>query len=69
MKTKEKIGDKVVELKENRGIFTRMLIVVTSRQDVTIEEVVSTYELSVVPRSMFSAGGQMNHCSDKSAVM
>ena len=46
-----------------------MLTVANLRQDVSIEEVISTYELSVVPRSMFSADGQMNHCSDKSAVM
>lgn len=68
-KTNVKLGDKVVELKEDRGLFARMLIVANSRQDVNIEEVISTYELSVVPRSMFSADGQMNHCSDKSSLM
>ena len=67
--TKLKVGDKTVELKEDRGLFARMLIVANSRPDISLETTIGTYELSIVPRSLFAADGLMNHCSDKSQLM
>lgn len=67
--TKLKVGDKTVELKEDRGLFARMLIVANSRPEISLEDTIGTYELSVVPRALFAADGSMHHCSEKSQLM
>ena len=46
--TKLKVGDKTAELKEDRGLFARMLIVANSRPDISLETTIETYELSIV---------------------
>ena len=64
IETKLKVGDTTVEVKEDRGIFARMLIVANSRPEISLEGTIGTYELSVVPRALFAADGSMNHCTD-----
>lgn len=61
--------DKIIELKEDRCLFARMMVICKSRPEIDIKEAVGTYEFSVVPRSMFAADGNMLHCSAKSALM
>ena len=61
------ISNKVLELKEDRGLFAR--IVSKSRTDIHLQECLSTYELSIVPRSLFAADDTMLHCSVKSKLM
>lgn len=65
---KIKVGDKTVELKEDRGLFARMRIVANSRPEISLENTIGTYELSVVPRALFAADGSMHHCSEKSQM-
>ena len=67
--TKIKFGDKTMELKEDRGLFARMLIVANARPEISLENTKGTYELSVVPRALFAADGSMHHCSKKSQLM
>ena len=67
--TKIKFGDKTMELKEDRGLFARMLIVANARPEISLENRIGTYELSVVPRALFAADGSMHHCSEKSQLM
>ena len=67
--TKLKVGDKTVELKEDRGLFARMLISANSRPEISLEDTIGTYELSVVPRALFAADGSMHHCSEKSTLV
>ena len=67
--TKIKVGEKTVELKEDRGLFARMLIVANSRPEISLENTIGTYELSVVPRALFASDGSMHHCSEKSQLM
>ena len=61
--------DKIVELKEDRCLFARMMVICKSRPDIDIKAAVGVYEFSVVPRSMFAADGNVLHCSAKSALM
>ena len=67
--TKLKVGDKTVDLKEDRGLFARMLISANSRPEISLEDTIGTYELSVVARALFAADGSMHHCSEKSKPM
>ena len=64
---KVKAVERVVELKEDRSLFAR-LMVCKSRQDVDIKYA-SVYEFTVVPRSLFAADVTMLHCSCKSKLM
>ena len=64
-----KAVERVVELKEDRSLSARLMMVCNSRQDVDIIDAVSLYEFTVVPRSLFAADGTMLHCSRKSTLM
>jgi hypothetical protein len=68
-RVKVNLGQKVMELKEDRNIFARLLLVSKSRPEINLEEAVGCHELSVVPRSMFAADGEMLHCHTKSNLM
>ena len=48
----------------------RLLIVSNySPPNIHLQEYLSNYELSIVPRSLFAANGTMLHCSIKSKLM
>ena len=68
-KVKLSLGQKVMELKEDRSLFARLLLVFKSRPEINLEDAVGRDELSVVPRSMFAADGEMLHCDTKSNLM
>ena len=57
----------VLELKEDRWLFA--IIATNSRPDTHLQECLSNYELSIVPRSLFAAYGTMLHCYVKSKLM
>jgi hypothetical protein len=69
MTMRVKVGGKEIELKEDRSLFARMLVVSKSRPDINVKEAIGHHEFSVVPRSLFAGDGSMLHCSDKSALM
>ena len=66
---KMKTAVKVVELKEDRSLFARLMMICKSRPEVDIKEAIALYEFSVVPRSLFAPDGTMLHCPCKSALM
>ena len=63
------VGEKLLELKEDRNLFARMLIVSKSRPDLNLAHTIGNHELSLVPRSMFAADGTMLHCGKKSDLL
>ena len=58
-----------MELKEDRSLFARLLLASKSPPEINLEDAVGRHELSVVPRSMISADGEMLHCHTKSNLM
>ena len=44
-----------------------MLVIGKSRTDINFKDVIDTYELSIIPRSMFAQDGTLIHCLWKSA--
>ena len=64
-----KAVERVVELKEDRSLFARLMMVCNSRQDVDIIDAISLYEFTVVPKSLFAADGTILHCLCKSTLM
>lgn len=64
---KTKLG--VVEVQEDRNLFTRCPMLCRSRPNLVLKDIIGKYELSVVPRSMFHPDGTMMHGSAKSKLM
>ena len=63
-KAKVSVGYKVIELKEDRSLFARLLVVCKCRPGINLGDAVGKYEFSVAPRSLFAADGVMLHCSN-----
>ena len=57
-----------LELKENRALFARMLVVAKAR-DTDLKHAIGTYEFSVVPRGLFAADGSLLHATSKSDLV
>ena len=56
-----------VELKEERSLITRFLLIQKSRPDMMkLEDAIGKYEFSVIPRSLFAGNGVILTPSDQS---
>ena len=62
-KVKVSSKEKLIELREDRSLFARMMMVCQRRPDIDIKETIGLYEFALVPRSMFAPDGSMLHCS------
>ena len=51
-KVKVSTKEKMIELREDRSLFARMMMVCRSRHDMDIKETIGLYEFALVPRSM-----------------
>lgn len=67
-KTKIIVNKKILELKEDRCLFARLMMV-CQRPEINLQEAIGTYEFSLMPRSLFAADGEMLHCLTKSTLM
>lgn len=68
-KTKIVVNKKILELKEDRCLFARLMMVCQSRPEINLQEATGTYEFSLMPRSLFVVDGEMLHCLTKSTLM
>ena len=59
----------VKELRADRSLFARLLIVSRSQHQVDLKELLGKYEFSNVPRSLFHDDGTMNLCRQKSKLI
>ena len=64
-KVKVDLKGKVIEMKSNVSLFSKLVIASRSRPDVDMKLCLSEYELSAVPRSLFAPDGSMHHCLAK----
>ena len=66
---KTKIDGKVIQLKEERSLFSRFLITSRKRPEIDLESCLGNYEFSVVPKSLFTSDGEPLPCTDKSKLL
>ena len=66
---KHKQVDQVVELKDDRSLFARMLIVARSRPDINLRECIGQHEFTSLPRTLFTVSGELLPCTDRSTLM
>ena len=63
---KTKVKDKIVELREERNLLARFIIVLRSRPVIDLKEALGKYEFSALPRSLFLSDGSIHLAYDKS---
>ncbi|KAK6182328.1 hypothetical protein SNE40_010039 [Patella caerulea] len=67
--TEIRVGDKVVNIKEERGLLQRFIVISRSRPELGLEECIETYEFGVVPRSLFASDGSLLLAYDKASIL
>ena len=66
---RSKVGEKMVQLKEEKNLMSRFLITARKRPELDLEHCIGNYKFSVVPRALFSSDGLPLPCIDKSKLM
>ena len=66
---KHRVADQVVELKDDRSLFARMLIVARSRPEINLKESIGQHEFTSLPRAFFSVSGGLLPATDKNMLM
>jgi len=70
-KSKIRVGDKVIKLREERQLLGRFLIIQGSRPELVpkLEKTIGEYEMSVVPRSLCAVDGSLYIPADKASMV
>ena len=68
-KVNAKVNNKVVQLKEEKTLMTKFIIISTKREDIDLPYYFGTYHFSLIPHSLFPPDGTMLLDTDKSTVM
>jgi len=66
---KHKMADQVVELKDDRSLFARMLIVARSRPEINLKVSFGQHEFTSLPWTLFTVSGELIPCTDNSKLM
>ena len=66
---KHRLAEQVVEMKDDRALFARMLIVARSRPEINLKEAIGQHEFTSLPRALFGVTGALLPCTDKSKFM
>lgn len=64
-----KIGEKVIQLKEEKSLLSRFLIASRKRPELDLEHCLGNFEFSVVPKSLFSNDGEPLISTDKYVIL
>lgn len=62
-------GDKFMKVKEERGLLQRFAVISRSRPELDLKSCISSYELGVVPRSLFASNGSLLLAYDKAKIL
>ena len=70
-KTTVKVGDKEINLREDREFMGKCLIIAQTRPELItkMEDLIGNYEMAIIPRSIFAPDGAMLLTVDKSSLM
>ena len=68
-KSSVKIRDKTVDLKENKYLYGRLVVLARSNRDIDQKQAIGNYELTLTPRALFAQNGAMLPCTDKAKLI
>ena len=65
------VGNKTIKLREDRAFYRKCLIIAQNRPELLVKmpELIGNYEMSIIPRSVFSPDGSPLLCVDKASLM
>ena len=66
---KNKTTSGIAPLKDDRALFTLLIVVILSRPDLHMEDTISTFKLAEFPSTPFSSDGSLLHCIAKSKLI
>ena len=64
-----KAGDKLIKIKEERGLLQRFIVAARSRPDLDLKECIGKCEFGLIPRSLFASDGSLLLAYDKAKVL
>ena len=68
-KSKVKIRDKTVDLKETKDLYGRLMVLARSSRQIDQKQVIGNYEFTLTPRALFAPNGDILSCTDKSKLI
>ena len=68
-KSRIKLRDNTVDLKETKDLYARLMILARSNREIDLKDVVGQYEFTLTPRALFSPNGMQLICTDKSNLI
>ena len=66
---KHKLSDQIVEFKEDRSVFARMLLAARSRPVINLKASIGQHEFTSLPQALFAASSELLPWMDKSKLM
>ena len=66
---KVKVKNEIINLREERGLMTRLLVISRVCSDINISELFSKHEFSVTPSALFNPEGKSWSCIDKAEFL
>ena len=67
--SKTKQAETILEIREERNLFQRLVLVSRTRQDIDLKKAIGEYEFGSIPRSLFTADGSLLLPTDKFKLM
>ena len=70
-KTRVRLGDKVIKLREERQLLARFLVIQQSRPELVprLPATIGDYEMAITPMSMFATDGSLLIPTDKASII
>ena len=68
-KTTVKIRDKIVDLKETKDLYGRLMVLAKSNREINQKHAISNYEFTLTPRALFAPNVTLLPCTDKSKLI
>ena len=67
--TSVKIQNKVVDLKEMKDLYSRLMVPAKSSRGIDQKNAIRNYEFTVTPSSFFAPNGELLPCVDRSKLI
>lgn len=66
---KTKISNQIVELKQNRSLFARLVTAAKSQPKIDMKQATRNFQMSAVSHSLFAACGSLLPATDKTKLL
>ena len=68
-KSRVKIRDRTVDLKETKDLYGRLMVLARYKRDIDQKQAIGNYEFTLTTRTLFAPKGAMLPCTDKAKLI